>query len=151
MKALTAIGFDADDTLWQNEHFFRMTQERFAGLLADYAEPEDLGDRLLAVERRNLETYGFGIKGFVLSMIETAVEVTEGRVPGTVVASILEAGREMLSHPVDLLPGAADVLDALSDSYRTRSDYKGRPVRPGAEDRRFRAGGSLSCRRDRQR
>ncbi|HEY5819032.1 MAG TPA: HAD family hydrolase [Mesorhizobium sp.] len=118
MKALTAIGFDADDTLWQNEHFFRMTQERFAGLLADYAEPEDLGDRLLAVERRNLETYGFGIKGFVLSMIETAVEVTEGRVPGTVVASILEAGREMLSHPVDLLPGAADVLDALSDSYR---------------------------------
>ena len=60
-----------------------LREERFAGLLADYAEPENLGDRLLAVERRNLETYGFGIKGFVLSMIETAVEVTEGRVPGT--------------------------------------------------------------------
>ena len=66
---ITAIGFDADDTLWQNETFFRMTQDRFRALLADHADPDHLSERLLAAERRNLGHYGFGIKGFVLSMI----------------------------------------------------------------------------------
>jgi putative hydrolase of the HAD superfamily len=78
---LTMVGFDADDTLWHNERFFRITQERFAELLADHAEPDHLAERLLDAERRNLGRYGFGVKGFVLSMIETAIEVTEGRVP----------------------------------------------------------------------
>ncbi len=118
MTAITTIGFDADDTLWQNEHFFRLTQERFASLLADHADPAMLGQRLLDAERRNLELYGFGIKGFVLSMIETAIEVTEGRVPGSVIAQILEAGREMLAHPVDLLPGRGETLEALTGRYR---------------------------------
>ncbi|MEJ2035416.1 MAG: HAD family hydrolase, partial [Maritimibacter sp.] len=68
---LKAIGFDADDTLWQNEAFFRVTQERFASLLADFVEPDHLQERLNAAERRNLGRYGFGIKGFTLSMIET--------------------------------------------------------------------------------
>ncbi|MDH5798896.1 MAG: HAD family hydrolase, partial [Paracoccaceae bacterium] len=76
-QKLTTIGFDADDTLWQNEQIFRITQERFASLLADYAEADHLSERLLAAEKRNLGHYGFGIKGFVLSMIETAIEVTE--------------------------------------------------------------------------
>ncbi len=109
------IGFDADDTLWQNEQFFRLTQSRFAGLLADYVEPALLQDRLLAAERRNLGHYGFGIKGFVLSMIETAIEVTEGRVPAKVISELLDAGREMLRHPVDLLPGARQAVLALAD------------------------------------
>lgn len=81
---LTTIGFDADDTLWQNEAYFRLTQDRFADLLRDHADPDHLHDRLLAAERRNIGAYGFGVKGFTLSMIETAIEVTEGRVPASV-------------------------------------------------------------------
>jgi putative hydrolase of the HAD superfamily len=109
------IGFDADDTLWQNEQFFRLTQDRFAALLADHVEPQHLQERLLAAERRNLGHYGFGVKGFVLSMIETAIEVTQARVPATVIATLLDAGRDMLRHPVDLLPGAREAVEALSD------------------------------------
>ena len=78
MSRITAIGFDADDTLWHNERFYRLTQDRFASLLAGYTEPEHLAERLLEAERRNIGHYGFGIKGFMLSMIETAVEVTDG-------------------------------------------------------------------------
>ncbi len=73
MPTLTTIGFDADDTLWQNEQFFRLTEARFQALLADHAAPEHLATRLLEAEKRNLAHYGFGIKGFTLSMIETAV------------------------------------------------------------------------------
>src|SRR5690606_33849666 len=79
MTRLTTIGFDADDTLWQNEQFFRLTERQFADLLADFAEPEHLSARLLEAEKRNLAHYGFGIKGFTLSMIETALEVTDGK------------------------------------------------------------------------
>ena len=78
---LTTIGFDADDTLWHNERFFRMTQDRFAELLADFTEKSHLEERLLEAEKRNLGHYGFGVKGFVLSMIETAIDVTDERVP----------------------------------------------------------------------
>ncbi len=118
MAQLTTIGFDADDTLWHNEKFYRLTQARFAELLGDYADPEDLDRRLLETERRNLARYGFGIKGFTLSMIETAVEVTEQRAPGLIVKAILEAGQEMLRHPVELLPGARDTILALRGVYR---------------------------------
>ncbi len=118
MHALTTIGFDADDTLWQNERFFRITQERFKALLAEYAGPDHLDERLLAAERRNLGHYGFGIKGFTLSMIETAIEVTEDRVPAAVIREIMEAGREMLRHPIELLPRAAEAVAALAPHYR---------------------------------
>ena len=80
MKASFTIGFDADDTLWHNERFFRSTQSRFVELLRDHAGEVHLRERLLAAERRNLGRYGFGVKGFVLSMIETAIEVSEARV-----------------------------------------------------------------------
>lgn len=118
MRHLTTIGFDADDTLWQNEQFFRMTEARFADLLGDFVPAEHLAQRLLDAERRNLAHYGFGIKGFTLSMIETAVEVTEGRVPAKVIGDILDIGREMLSHPVETLPGARNTLEELAGSYR---------------------------------
>ena len=117
MPDLTTIGFDADDTLWHNEKFYKLTQERFAQLLGEFAAPDHLGARLLAAERKNLGHYGFGIKGFTLSMIETAVEVTEGRVPGRVIQDILEAGREMLSHPVELLPGVRGVVEGLAGAF----------------------------------
>lgn len=117
-RALTTIGFDADDTLWQNEHFYRMTEKRFATLLADHAEEDHLSARLLEAEKRNLQHYGFGIKGFTLSMIETAIEVTEGRVPASVIQQILEAGREMLSHPVEPLPHVRETLERVADDYQ---------------------------------
>lgn len=114
---LTTIGFDADDTLWEHETFYRMTEERFLALVGDYANGEDLSARLLAAERRNLAHYGFGVKAFTLSMIETAIEVTEGRVPATVVGEILEAGRDMLSHPIETLPHVRETLQAVAASY----------------------------------
>jgi putative hydrolase of the HAD superfamily len=125
MGRLSIIGFDADDTLWQNEQFFRVTQDRFAALLADYAAPEHLAERLLEAERRNLGHYGFGIKGFVLSMIETAIEVTEARVPAAVIAEIVAAGREMLSHPIELLPHARETVAAVAVDYRVVLITKG--------------------------
>ncbi|MEM9796043.1 MAG: HAD family hydrolase [Pseudomonadota bacterium] len=114
---VTTIGFDADDTLWHNETVFRLTQERFAALLANHAAEDHLMARLLDAERRNLGHYGFGVKGFTLSMIETAIEVTEGRVPASVIGELLEAGREMLRHPVELLPGAEDCVRTLAADH----------------------------------
>jgi len=107
------IGFDADDTLWHNERFFQLTQERFARLLRDFTDADRLSDRLLAAEKRNLGHYGYGIKGFVLSMIETAIEVTEERVPASVIAELIAAGQEMLAHPIELLPGVEDTILSL--------------------------------------
>lgn len=124
-RKITTIGFDADDTLWQNEQFFRMTQERFARLLADYAERDHLAERLLAAERRNLGRYGFGIKGFTLSMIETAIQVTDARVPSAVIADILRAGQEMLEHPIELLPHARGAVERLAEDHRVVLITKG--------------------------
>ncbi|MER8895753.1 HAD family hydrolase [Mesorhizobium sp. M0676] len=114
---LTTIGFDADDTLWQNEQFFRLTEKHFATLLADHGDAEHISARLLEAEKRNLAVYGFGIKGFTLSMIETAIEVTEGRVPGSTIAEILAAGRDMLGHPVEALPHARETVERLAGAY----------------------------------
>ena len=116
-RPITAIGFDADDTLWQNEQYYRLTETHFGKLLTDYAEGSAVSEKLLEAERRNLSYYGFGIKGFTLSMIETAIEITEGRVPATVIAEILDIGRHLLSHPVETLPHARETLEALSGHF----------------------------------
>jgi len=116
-KNVTTIGFDADDTLWENEQFFRLTQKRFTSLLADFADPADLSEGLLAAERRNLGRYGFGIKGFTLSMIETAIEVTNDRVPARVIRELIEAGQEMLCHPITLLPEVRETIGALNSAH----------------------------------
>ncbi|MFI4966637.1 MAG: HAD family hydrolase [Caulobacterales bacterium] len=115
---ITTVGLDADDTLWHNETIFRLTQDRFRALMAEVAAPEVLDARLATVERRNLALYGYGVKGFTLSLIETAVELTGGEPPGRIVADILAAGREMLGHPVEPLPGVDQALAELSDAYR---------------------------------
>ena len=117
-KTITTVGFDADDTLWHNMRFYELTEARFAALLDDYAEPSLLADRLLEAEKRNLKLYGFGIKGFTLSMIETAIEVTEGKLPASVIAEILAAGRDMLVHPVETLPHVQETLHALAGRYK---------------------------------
>ena len=117
-RILSAIGFDADDTLWQNEQFYRLTERRLTELLAEHAEPGDVSRRLLEAEKRNLEFYGFGIKGFTLSMIETAIEVTEGRAPAAVIQEILASGRELLRHPVETQPHVRETLEQLAGKYR---------------------------------
>jgi putative hydrolase of the HAD superfamily len=108
-NSLSAIGFDADDTLWQNEQFYRLTERRLTKLLAEHAEPGDISRRLLEAEKRNLEFYGFGIKGFTLSMI---------RVPAAVIQEILASGRELLRHPVETLPHVRETLEQLAGKYR---------------------------------
>ncbi|RNF34307.1 HAD family hydrolase [Paracoccus methylarcula] len=110
---IEAVGLDADDTLWENERFFRLTESGFAGLLADHGDPDQISRRLHDVERRNLSRYGFGIKGFTLSMVQTAIELTDGRVPGSVIGQILDLGYEMLSHPLHLLDGVPEALGML--------------------------------------
>lgn len=124
-QKLTTVGFDADDTLWHNERFFQLTQERFTELLADHAERDHLGARLLEAEKRNIGHYGFGVKGFVLSMIETSIEVTEGRVPASVIAEILDAGRDMMAHPIELLPHAREAVEAVTGTHRVLLITKG--------------------------
>ena len=115
---ITTIAFDADDTLWHNETIFRLTEERFAELLSAEMESEVLMERLLETERKNLKFYGYGIKGFTLSMIETALEVTEGKVSARTIGDILAAGREMLTHPVETLPGVRETVTALGERFR---------------------------------
>ncbi|CBS85871.1 HAD family hydrolase [Azospirillum lipoferum] len=117
-QTFETIGFDGDDTLWHNESLFSMTQDRFRALLAHAADPTDLDRRLLEAERANLRVYGYGIKGFVLSMIETAIAVTDGNVAARDLQSLIDFGKAMLDHPVDLLPGVAEVVEALSSRYR---------------------------------
>lgn len=114
MGPIEVIGLDADDTLWHNETLFSVTHDRFAALLADHAAPEELAERMLATERRNLSIFGYGAKGFTLSMIETALAVTDGQLPGAHVQAILDLGKALLSHPVDLLDGVREALEALA-------------------------------------
>ena len=114
---ITPVGLDADDTLWHNETVFRLTQARFLDLLTEHDNAE-IEARLAEVERRNLQLYGYGVKGFTLSMIETAMEMCEGEPPPGVIREILAAGREMLAHPVETLPGVDEALARLSERYR---------------------------------
>lgn len=116
---ITTVGLDADDTLWHNETLFRLTQDRLREMLSTYADYETTNVKLAEVEARNLRLYGYGVKGFTLSMIETAMELTQGEPPGRLIADILAAGREMLSEPVEPLPGVDQALADLSEAgYR---------------------------------
>lgn len=126
MPELTTIGFDADDTLWHHEKYFVATKERFVELLAPHADRAEVGRRLHDTEIANVGQYGFGVKSFTLSMIETALAATNGSVPGAVVDKIIGLGRDMLAHPVTPFPGVHDTLEALRPTHRllvvTRGD-----------------------------
>ena len=111
------VAFDADDTLWQNEPIFIDTQARFCALLERHIAPEEIERSLAETELRNLKRYGYGIKPFTLSMIETAVELTAGEVTGAEIAGILQMGRDMLDAPVRLFDGAAGVVAGLASRY----------------------------------
>ena len=111
------VALDADDTLWHNEPLFTSRREQFCALLARYEPDGVTEDRLYEVEMRNLRHFGYGVKGFVLSMIETAVEMTGGRLDGTDVRTIIDWGREMLAGPINLLEGVADAVESLARDY----------------------------------
>ncbi len=112
------VAFDGDDTLWHSETYFVLTQERFTALLAPWCDPDETAERLLTRERENLAAFGYGVKGFALSMIETAVEASAGSIPSGAIAEIIEWARQMMSHPVELLDGVVETLDALAGRYR---------------------------------
>jgi putative hydrolase of the HAD superfamily len=118
MPALTTIAFDADDTLWRHEEFYQFTQEQFGLLLADFGAHAVIESRLVETERRNMKTYGYGVKAFTLSMIETAIEVTDGRIDASVIKAILDRGRDLLAHPIEPLDGVRETLEALKGRYR---------------------------------
>jgi putative hydrolase of the HAD superfamily len=123
---ITTIGLDADDTLWHNESIFHLTQDQYVDLLKDHGDPDHMKARLQEVEIRNLRLYGYGVKSFTLSMIETAIDLTRGAVPARTIAAIMDLGRAMLEHPVEPLPGVAETLQALKDQrYRLVMITKG--------------------------
>jgi putative hydrolase of the HAD superfamily len=115
---IQTLCLDADDTLWHNETLFHFTHQRFRELLAAYAPAEHLDERLTAAEIRNLKLYGYGVKGFTLSMIETALDVMDADAPTSVIREILDAGRAMLGVPVEPLAGVAEALEILAASYK---------------------------------
>ncbi len=115
---IKTIAFDADDTLWVNETYFRDTEERFATLLERFETKNKVDQELFKKEMQNLPVYGYGIKGFMLSMIELALELSNGKVSPKVLQEILVMGKEMIAHPVELLPHIKEVLEKLSKKYR---------------------------------
>ncbi|HUW03408.1 MAG TPA: HAD family hydrolase [Acidimicrobiales bacterium] len=109
----TWIGLDGDDTLWHSERHFVDAQRLYNELLSDYIDTSELHDRLMRTERRNLEIFGYGVKGFTLSLVETAIEMTDGSIGGADVQRIIDLGKEVLQHPVELLDGVAEGIDGL--------------------------------------
>lgn len=115
---IKVIGFDADDTLWVNETYFRDTEEKFAELLDGYETKNKIDQELFKMEMANLESYGYGIKGFMLSMIESALDLSNNKVPQQTISEILNLGKKMIAHPVELLDGVEEVLSKLAGKYR---------------------------------
>ncbi len=124
-SAIRTIAFDADDTLWRHQDLFETTQARFFDLLGDYHDGDWIAARLHDAEMRNLRLYGYGVKGFMLSMVETAIELTEGRIGGAEIQRILDLGKGMLDHPLELMPSAAEVLAQLAETYELMVVTKG--------------------------
>ncbi|MEA1784911.1 HAD family hydrolase [Arenibacter sp. GZD96] len=115
---IKVIGFDADDTLWVNETYFREAEDTFASLLEQYETKNQIDQELFKTEIKNLELYGYGIKGFMLSMIESALEISNNKVSQATLSNILNLGKAMIAHPVELLEGVEAVLQALHKKYR---------------------------------
>ncbi|MDD2437723.1 MAG: HAD family hydrolase [Massilibacteroides sp.] len=117
VEGIKKIGFDADDTLWVNELFFRETEQHFYKLLADYADESTISSELYRTESNNMFLYGYGVKAFILSVLETAHHITQGNVPASIVREIIDLGKKQLLQPVELLPSVEDTLNALVGSY----------------------------------
>lgn len=124
MQHITHVAFDADDTLWANEDLFVAAQDQYVAMLAKYRTDWD-AQELYETEQRNLAFFGYGIKGFTLSMIETAIQITHGTVTGTEIGQIIDIARAMVHAPLQLLPYVADVIPALAQRYRLMLITKG--------------------------
>ena len=125
MKNIEFIAFDADDTLWVNEPYFQETEKKFCELLGSYLPENKVSQELFQTEMQNLSLYGYGVKSFILSMIETAVRVTDGRADPAIISEVLELGKEQLKQPVELLTGVEEVLEKLHKKYRLVLATKG--------------------------
>jgi len=124
-KNIKVIGFDADDTLWINETYFREAEEEAGKLLSLYETPNKIDQELFKIEIKNLPTYGYGVKGFILSMIELAVELSNGKVSNAIISQMLTIGKDMINKPIELLDGVEDVLKVLSKDYKLIVATKG--------------------------
>jgi len=118
LENVRVIGFDADDTLWVNEPYFREVEEHLAKILEDYEVGDRVGQELFKTEMRNLSMYGYGVKGFTLSMIECALDVSNHTLPQMVISEIISMGKAMLERPIELLPNVIEVISALKQNYR---------------------------------
>jgi putative hydrolase of the HAD superfamily len=118
-KDFKIIGFDADDTLWVNEPYFQETERLFCGLLSDFQTSKVISKELLKTEVQNIDLYGYGAKGFVLSMIETAQRVSNNRIQNSVISEIINLGKELLNKPVELIDGIQEVLEKLQKAGYT--------------------------------
>lgn len=125
LSNIKVIAFDADDTLWVNEPYFRETEDKFAALLEDYLPVHTTHQELFKTEMQNLALYGYGVKGFVLSMIETASRITNQTASFELVDKILALGKELLDRPIELLPNIESVLHQLKPHYRLVVATKG--------------------------
>ncbi len=119
------IAFDADDTLWVNEPYFQETEQKFCALLEDYLPHHSVQQELFKVEMQNLPLYGYGIKGFMLSMVEAAMKVSDKTVPIAVIEKAIEYGKELLAKPIEHLDGVEEVLKKLKPKYRLVVATKG--------------------------
>lgn len=122
---IKVIAFDADDTLWVNEPYFRDTENKFCSLLEDYLPQHTILQELFKTEMDNLALYGYGIKGFMLCMIETALRITNNKLDNTILNHIIDLGKEMLEKPIELLDGVEDVLQQLKGKYKLVVATKG--------------------------
>ncbi len=117
-SAIRTIGFDADDTLWVNETYFRETEDKFADLLQEFETKNKIDNELFAKEMENLRLYGYGVKGFMLSMLETAIELSSGQVSTKILSKIIAMGKHMIDKPVEILDGVQETLQYLAPKYR---------------------------------
>ena len=124
-KDLKVIAFDADDTLWVNETYFREAEEIFAALLSEYETKNKIAQELFRTEIKNLPLYGYGIKGFVLSLVECALELSNYKVPQETIVKIIDIGKEMQEKPIELLNGVEEVLQSLQGKYKLIVATKG--------------------------
>ena len=125
---LKVIAFDADDTLFVNEPYFQETEEKFCALLSDYLSSQGLSQELFRVEIANLDLYGYGIKGYILSMIEAAMRISNNTISIEIIQKIIEYGKELLQKPIELLDGVEETLAQLHGKYKlivaTKGDLK---------------------------
>jgi len=122
---IKTIAFDADDTLWVNEPYFQEVEHRFCHLLEEFLEPHEISRELLKTEIGNIPLYGYGIKAFILSMLETAARISNGSLSPGIVNQVIEFGKEMLEKEIELLAGVEQTLDQLHGSYRLVVATKG--------------------------